>query len=214
MRNNTRRALRATATVAGVAALAGTFAGTAFADSGLGGLGGSNDSYGDSDSSQSLDNLGGSNAFDEPGLGTFEMPSTGIGSRGMRTDGIPLLDALDGGDEDSDGDNMPQHPVDNEGGNFAKGISFLGHDSNASWGGGKSIGSRDFRTSGPFDDFGGGDFGDDSGSGSSGVHGDSIFSHNSRGTSSYNDGDDNDGDSWDSGDSDGLSGHHIKLPIG
>lgn len=203
MRNNTRRALRATATVAGVAALAGTFAGTAFADSGLGGLGdNSYGGYGDSDDS-GLSNLGGSDSgsvFDEPGLGNFEMPSTGIGSRGMRTDGIPLLDALDGGDSDE----APQHPVDNEGGNFAKNISFLGHNENSSY---KSIGSRDFRTSG-------GLFGDDDSDWGDSNDGhfnqDSIFHHESRGTHS-----DNDGDDWDSGDSgDGLSGHHIKLPLG
>lgn len=221
MRNTTSRALRATATVAGVAALGAAFTGTAFADSGLGGLGGSDSGsgFGDSSDSHGLSNLGnsdsdssGSTVFDN-GLGNFEMPGMGVGSRGMRTsgsDGIPLLDALDGGDNDSDEGNMPQHPVDNENGNFAKNISFLGHDSNASYGGGKSIGSRSFRTSGS-DDFGGGSLlgGDsDSGSGDS-DYGSKLYNHG--GSSSRTGGDDSD---FGGSDGDGLSGHTIKLPLG
>ncbi|HTK67454.1 MAG TPA: hypothetical protein VL595_34080 [Pseudonocardia sp.] len=203
MRNNTRRALRATATVAGVAALAGTFAGTAFADSGLGGLGGGDNSFGGSDS-HGISDFGGSDGksiVDEPGLATFEMPGIGMGSRGMRTDGIPLLDALDGGDNE---DGPFQHPVDNQGGNYGN-VNFLGHDMGSSYKS-KSIGSRSFRT----DDSGFGDFGGLGGSSSGedysqGLGDGDFFSHdNSR----------SDSDSYGTDDADGLSGHNIKLPLG
>lgn len=218
MRNTTSRALRATATVAGVAALGATFAGTALANSGLGDLGGNDNSYGSSDS-HGLSGLGdsdGSSIIDEPGLANFEMPGMGMGSRGFRTsgsDGIPLLDALDGDDDNGgyndrydDGD-MPQHPVDNEGGNFAKNISFLGHDSNSSYRG-KSIGSRSFRTSddgnllGGDSDYGDSEYGDSD-------YGDKIY-HRGGSSSRGRYGD----DSEFGGSGDGLSGHTLRLPLG
>ena len=78
MRNSTSRALRATATVAGVAALGASFVGTASADTGLGGLGGSDNSYGGSDS-YGLSDFGGfgdmsdgKSLMDEPGYQNFE----------------------------------------------------------------------------------------------------------------------------------------------
>jgi hypothetical protein len=201
MRNNTRRALRATATVAGVAALAGTFAGTAFAD-GLGGLGGGDNNYGSSDS-HGLSGFGdsdGESLVHEPGLATFELPGIGMGSRGMRTDGgIPLLDALDGGDDDyGDG---PQHPVDNEGGNFAENVDLLGHDMNSSHRG-QSIGHRSYRTDGDLGGIGGSSDDEDY---SDGLGDSDILSHDNRRNDSDNYGDD---------DADGLSGHALKLPLG
>ena len=199
MRKSTRRALRATATVAGVAALGASFVGTAAADTGSP-LGGGN-SYGGSDS-HGVSGLGdsqGKSLVDEPGLATFELPGIGTGSRGMRTDGIPLLDALDGGDnESSEG---PQHPVDNEGGNFAKNINFLGHDTNSSYRG-KSIGSRSMRTDGGLlGDFGGSNNGESESD--HGFDGDFYSHDNSR----------NESESYGHDDADGLSGHQIKLPF-
>lgn len=216
MRNNTRRALRATATVAGVAALAGTFAGTAFADSGLGGLGGGDNSYGGSDS-HGISDFGGSDGksiVDEPGLATFEMPGIGMGSRGMRTDGDfgPFSDIISGSNNfdfgkgnESDSGGPFEHPYQDESGNYGKNINFLGHNMGSSYQG-KSIGSRSFRT----DDSGFGDFGGLGGSSSGddysqGLGDGDFFSHDKSRSNSDTYGDDN---------SDGLSGHQIKLPLG
>lgn len=157
MRNSTSRALRATATVAGVAALGATFAGTAFAE-GLGDLGGSDNNYGGSNS-HGLSDLGdsdGSSIIDEPGLANFEMPGMGMGSRGMNTantfDG-PFGDSYGGnwddddygrgrdrdddcgGDGDSDrrhgdrtGYGQFQNPVECKDNNFLKNLNFNGTD--------------------------------------------------------------------------------------
>ena len=233
MRNTTRRALRATATVAGVAALAGTFAGTAFADSDIPGLGGDHNFGGSDSDSDGLGNFGdsdGSTLFDEPGLGNFEMPGMGMGSRGMRTDWND--DWFGGNDNDSDwrdrdGDHCShsshsrsrsydaehgfQNPMQCAHDNYFKHDDFniLGHNFRTAYQG-KSIGSRSFKA----DNGGlGGMFGDDDYGDSNDGHfnEDSIFSHNDRGTHSDNWGDDDYG--YDN-DSDGLSGHHIKLPLG
>jgi len=217
MRNSTRRALRATATVAGVAALGATFAGPAFADSGLGGLGGNDNNYGGSDS-HGISGFGdsdGKSIVDEPGLATFQMPGIGMGSRGMRTDGDfgPLSDIISGsndfdfgrGNESDDGDPF-EHPYQDEGGNYGKNINFLGHDMGSSYKG-QSIGSRSYRADSDFGDFGGLGGSSDGDDYSDGLGHSDFYSHdNSR----------NDSHSYgpDEGDGDGLSGHTIKLPLG
>ncbi|HEY9415443.1 MAG TPA: hypothetical protein VIQ30_11840, partial [Pseudonocardia sp.] len=106
-----------------------------------------------------------------------------------------------GDDDYGDG---PQHPVDNEGGNFAKNVDLLGHDMNSSYRG-QSIGHRSYRSDGDFGDLGG-IGGSSDGDDYSRDFGDSdVFSHDNRRNDSDNYGDD---------DADGLSGHALKLPLG
>lgn len=97
MRKSTSIAVRATATVAGVAALGATFAGTASAEQGFGDVfGGSSNSESDS----GLDMFD-SSGFDQSGLMDFEMPSFQSKSTDMR--GSSPLDDLGGfGDEDNE----------------------------------------------------------------------------------------------------------------
>jgi hypothetical protein len=233
MRNSTSRALRATATVAGVAALGATFVGTAAADTGSP-LGNNNYRAADNGGLGNLNGLGGSDGsgktiMDEPGLANFELPGMGTQSRGLRTDS-DFGDFGNFGSNDDDwdyrgrgddsshychsddskhryGNSTFQNPMQCKHDNYFKNDDFniLGHNFRTAYQG-KSIGSRGMRTDGPFDGFGGGDNWGGNGSHDGNMDFNKFYSHNNNGQHSESDGPDY-------SEGDGLSGHTIKLPL-
>ncbi len=146
MRNSTSRAFRATAAVAGVAALGASFAGTAAADetTDFGDAFGTSDSEGDSsDFGGGLDSDTLSPSFNEDGLLTFDMPtsdnplgdsfdSSGYGSSDDDDDyddSDDSDDCGDHGDDYGDENNEFQNPVQCEGNNYGDGkFGFLGQE--------------------------------------------------------------------------------------
>lgn len=145
MRNSTSRAFRATATVAGVAALGASFAGTAAAEetTDFGDAFGTSDSESDSsDFGNGLDSDTLSPSFNEDGLLTFDMPTSDspFGDLGDSFDSSDYDSSSDDDDDDSDdcgddsddyGDdtNEFQNPVQCEGNSYGDGkFGFLGQE--------------------------------------------------------------------------------------
>jgi hypothetical protein len=212
MRNTTSRALQATAIVAGVAALGASFVGTASADTNP--LGGNN--YGDSGSQgfSGFDGLGDSSSPGiDNGIVKFEVPTLGMGSRGMRTDGgLGGIGDL-GGNNSDNGDNTSdlsnncnntfQNPLQCENGTN---LDLFGHTFNSSYKG-KSIGSHGMRTDGGLGDFGG--FGSNNSGGS-----DSTYGTDGMNFGTFLSHDDSRSDTRYTHEGDGLNDHRIELPLG